>query len=142
MTYLSGVGGAFLFSSDPEALAGWYTEYLGCKFERAPFGAYYEIYWALDPDEPSRKLDTTFSIMKSKKDFPRWDQGEESEEMYGDQPFMINLRVREMDKLLAHLAEKGVQPLKREDESYGRFAWIRDPDGNRIELYQPIPQAK
>jgi catechol 2,3-dioxygenase-like lactoylglutathione lyase family enzyme len=123
-------------------LAGWYADYLGCKWERAPFGAYYEIYCGLDPDDPSRKLDTTFSIMPAKNEFPRWDKGEESEEMYGDQPFMVNLRVHDMDRLLAHLADKGVQPLKREDEAYGRFAWIRDPDGNRIELYQPVRQSE
>jgi catechol 2,3-dioxygenase-like lactoylglutathione lyase family enzyme len=142
MDHLSGVGGAFLFSRDPDRLAAWYTEHLGCQFERAGFGAYYQIYWTLDPEDTSCKLDTTFSIMRAKTDFPRWDGEVEPEEMYGDQPFMVNLRVRDMDALLAHLAGKGIEPIKREDESYGRFAWVRDLDGNRIELYQPVPQSE
>ena len=90
------------------------------------------------PENPSRKLDTTFSIMQAKSDFPRWGQGDEPEEMYGDQPFMVNLRIRDMDALIRHLAAKGVPVIKRQDEDYGRFAWVRDPDGNRVELYQPL----
>jgi predicted enzyme related to lactoylglutathione lyase len=58
--------------------------------------------------------------------------------MYGDQPFMVNLRVRDIDAVLEHLAAKGVRQIKREEYDYGRFAWIRDLDGNRIELYQPL----
>jgi predicted enzyme related to lactoylglutathione lyase len=51
---------------------------------------------------------------------------------------MVNLRVRDIDAVLEHLAARGVRPIKREEYDYGRFAWIRDLDGNRIELYQPL----
>ncbi len=139
MTFISGVGGAFLFSKDPERLAAWYTDHFAMEFEgSAEFGAFYLVYWGLDPDNPKHKLDTTFSIMRAKVDQPERVKGPEPTDMYGDQSFMVNLRVNDMDALLKHLAAKGVQPLKREDEDYGKFAWVRDGDGNRVELYQPI----
>ncbi len=58
--------------------------------------------------------------------------------MYGDQPFMVNLRVRDLGAVLDFLSSKGVEPIKRSDYDYGLFAWVRDGGGNRIELYQPI----
>lgn len=67
-----------------------------------------------------------------------WMVSAEPSDMYGDQPFMVNLRIRDLDGLVAHLEREGVTIIKREDESYGRFAWVRDPDGRRIELCQPL----
>ena len=56
------------------------------------------------------------------------------------QPFMINYIVDDMDTLLDRLKQEGVKiDAKRMDESYGRFAWIYDSDGNKIELWQPLP---
>jgi catechol 2,3-dioxygenase-like lactoylglutathione lyase family enzyme len=139
---IDGVGGAFVFSNDPERLAGWYREHLGLVFEgSAEFGAFYQMFWALDPADQSRRVDTTFSIMRANVPLPRWGGGGEPENMYGDQPFMVNLRVRDLDSVLGHLAARGVQPLKREDYDYGRFAWVRDADGNRVELYQPLARG-
>ncbi len=135
---IDGVGGAFIFSNDPERLANWYREHLGLDFERAGEFAYYKVFWGVDPEEHSRKLDTTFSIMRAQVDLPQRGAEPEPQSMYGDQPFMVNLRVRDIDAVLAHLAAKGVDPLKRQDEDYGRFAWVRDADGNRVELYQPL----
>jgi len=52
---------------------------------------------------------------------------------------MVNFRVDDMDGLLAKLESEGVRiDPKRDDASYGRFAWIYDPDGNKIELWQPL----
>ncbi len=137
---IDGIGGAFIFSNDAERLANWYSDHLGLDFERAgEQGAFYKMFWGLDPDEPSRKLDTTFSIMQARVEIPKAGGGEsEPADMYGDQPFMVNLRVRNLDAVIEHLASKGVKPLKREDYDYGRFAWVRDHDGNRVELYQPL----
>ena len=50
----------------------------------------------------------------------------------------INYRVRDMDRFLTQLTAAGIAVEKREDYDYGRFAWIRDPENNRIELYQPL----
>ena len=58
----------------------------------------------------------------------------------GPSPFMFNFRVADLDALLAQLKAEGVQvDPKREDYDYGRFAWIYDPEGNKIELWQPLP---
>ncbi len=140
MTHISGIGGAFIFSNDPDRLAQWYSDHLGMTFAGDPkSGTYYQMFFGLDPDDTSRKLDTTFAIMKATipLETPIPDEGE-SENMYGDQPFMINFRVNDLDRLLADLAAGNIRPIKRQDESYGKFAWVRDADGNRIELYEPI----
>lgn len=61
-----------------------------------------------------------------------------TQEVYGDQLFMVNFQVRDIDATLAHLTAKRVKIIKRQDFSYGRFTWVYDGDGNRIELYQPL----
>lgn len=144
MSLIDGVGGAFLFCEDPKRLADWYTEHLGIRFEGSEgFGAFYVRYVAADPDDAAWIMDTTFAIMKAKRPVPRMasNEGTEPGDMYGDQPFMVNLRVRDLDAVLRHLAERGVEPLRRDDEGYALFAWVRDLEGNRVELYQPRPEA-
>ena len=136
---INGLGGAFIFSHRPANLAAWYTEHLGFSFEGSTEAAtFYQMFWTLDPDDPERRRDTTFAIMQAEAPTARSVPDEEPESMYGDQPFMVNLRTDDLDALVAHLETKGVSILKRQDEPYGRFAWIRDPDGHRIELYQPL----
>ncbi len=138
MLLIDGVGGAFVFSNDAERLAGWYAEHLGFEFEgSAEFGAFYHVFWAVDPENEARRLDTTFAIMQAKVDLDNGTPSEEPESMYGDQAYMINLRVTDIELVLSQLAAKGVEPIKQADEGYGIFAWIRDGDGNRVELYQP-----
>lgn len=139
---IDGIGGAFVFSNDPERLASWYRDKLGMTFEGdAEFGAFYQVFWGLDPDNTSRRMDTTFSIMQATVDLPKAGGKPEPESMYGDQPFMVNLRVRDLDAALSYLSSKGVEPIKRSDYDYGLFAWVRDADDNRVELYQPIHGA-
>ncbi|MEL7369037.1 MAG: VOC family protein [Myxococcota bacterium] len=137
MDFLDGLGGTFIISPDPASLAAWYSRCFGFKFEQ--FGSsHHQTFWTLDPAEPSRRVDTHFAIMAAKVPVPSFEQKEEPSDMYGDQPFMLNLRIRDMDGLLTHLEQLEVPIIKKEDESYGRFAWVRDPDGHRIELYQPL----
>lgn len=139
MKLINGIGGAFIFSSNARALAEWYTEHFGFAFEGGEqFGAYYQAFFTLDPEQPERKLDFTFSIFKANEDFSRPAPSEEPGSMYGDQPFMLNLRTDDLNGLLARLESKGVAIISRMDEAYGLFAWVRDIDGNRIELYQPV----
>ena len=69
---VSGLGGAFIYSDQPERLAGWFEESFGLSFEKlGNSGTSYQTFWALDPDQPERRLDTTFAIMRSKTDLPR-----------------------------------------------------------------------
>lgn len=142
MSHVNGVGGAFVFSEDPAKLSRWYQDNLGLEFEGSEeFGAFYQVFWGLNPDNPAHRLDTTFAIMRSRMPLPSRDVQEEPEEMYGDQPFMLNLRVDDLDALLNDLRQRGIEAIRREDEDYGHFAWIRDADGNRVELYQPVRDA-
>ncbi len=142
MGLIDGLGGAFVFSNDAEKLSEWYREHLGFEFEGSvEFGAFYQVFWALDPDGGERKMDTTFAIMQAKTEISAPEHEVEPESMYGDQPYMMNLRVQDLAAVIEHLADKGVEPIKQVDEGYGLFAWIRDGDGNRIELYQPVPEA-
>ena len=80
-----------------------------------------------DADDPEKQGSTLWSVS------PR------DTKYFGDGPqtFMVNYRVEDMDALLAALKAEGVEVLKREDGEFGKFAWIVDPDGNRIELWEP-----
>ena len=137
---IEGVGGAFVFSERPAELAEWYREVLGLEFEGSEeAGAFYQIFWFRDADRPERPVDVTFAIMRSRVPLEREVPVEEPESMYGDQPFMVNLRVTDIERVEARLDSLGVEILKRQDEPYGSFLWIRDADGNRLELYEAQP---
>jgi predicted enzyme related to lactoylglutathione lyase len=117
-----GVGGVFLKAQDPKQLAAWYAQH-------------FEIAKADDRslmfDGPESAGMTVFAQFPQTTDY------------FGDGPqqFMINLRVDDLDGMLERLAAAGVRiDPKRQDESYGRFAWIWDPEGNRVELWQPLPE--
>jgi len=114
-----GIGGVFLKARDPEMLARWYAENLGIPEQESGSLAF-------DGQESAGM--TVFAH------FP------ESTDYFGDRPqqAMVNFRVDDLDALLAQLASAGVHiDPEREDFPYGRFAWIRDPEGNRVELWQP-----
>ena len=125
MRRVTGVGGIFFKSEDPEQLYQWYEQHLGIR--RGPDGTSAAFEWR-ETDDAGRKGMTVWSI------FPR-------NTKYFDpsgSPFMINYRVDDLDALLDALKAEGVQiDPHREDYEYGRFAWIMDPDGNRIELWEP-----
>ena len=114
-----GVGGVFLKASDPKALSAWYETHLG-------IGRVHDT--ALTFDGPESTGMTVFAH------FP----GDTSYFGGGPQHAMLNFRVDDLDALLAQMGAAGVRiDPKREDYSYGRFAWIWDPEGNRVELWQP-----
>lgn len=123
MARVTGVGGVFLRSADPKALVAWYKKHLG--MEVGSCGA--AFLWT---DEVPRGTGMTV-----------WSAfaGDTTYFGEGNQAVMINYRVDDLDALLADLVAAGVwvDP-KRMDESSGRFAWIKDCDGNRIELWQPL----
>jgi catechol 2,3-dioxygenase-like lactoylglutathione lyase family enzyme len=125
MKRVTGLGGFFLKCRDPEAAMAWYGRHLGIPFDPSYGG------WAFEwrtADEPAQKGSTLLTFFPAGTEYfgP------------GGAPFMCNFRVADMDALLAALAEEGVRiDPKREDTDYGRFAWIYDPDGQKIELWEP-----
>ena len=128
MARVTGIGGVFLRSRDPKALAKWYAEHLGITlsdFNGTGFRWTDEV--------PARTGMTAWSAFPQDTSY----FGESQQTV--QQQTMINYRVDDLDALLAKLeaADVCIDP-KREDYAYGRFAWIRDCDGNRLELWQPL----
>jgi catechol 2,3-dioxygenase-like lactoylglutathione lyase family enzyme len=114
-----GVGGVFLKCRDPKALGKWYAEHLGIPDQGGG---------SLGFDGPESAGMTVFSHFPADTKY------------FGDgaQQAMINFRVDDLDALLTTLEAAGVKiDPKRDDHEYGKFAWIWDPEGNRVELWQP-----
>jgi len=118
---ITGVGGIFVVSKNPKALAAWYRDVLGIPLESwggATFrydatGHPPVVVWNAFPEGESY-------LAPSQRDF------------------MLNFAVDDLDAFLTRLEAKGVTILKREDSGpNGKFAWILDPDGTKIELWQP-----
>jgi len=98
----------------------------------------YTVFWSREDKNHQRRLDCSFAIMKAKVDLPQIKKNTDKSDMYGDHYYMLNLRVDNMETILEHLKQKKIEVLGTQDEDYGLFSWIYDPDGNRIELYQPV----
>src|SRR5882724_5382421 len=128
MKRVTGIGGIFFKSDNPDALYEWYEKHLGIK--RDPVKGV-TFNWR-DAEDASKMGMTVWSLFpKHTKYFDPSRSG-----------FMLNYRVDNLDTLLEVLRAEGVEiDEKREDSEYGRFAWIMDPEGNRIELWEPPPHA-
>jgi predicted enzyme related to lactoylglutathione lyase len=121
--HITGIGGIFFKAKNPKALAAWYRDVLGLPVE-AWGGA------ALRYDVPKHPPALAWNAFPaSTKYFAPSTTG-----------FMINYAVDDMDALLARLHAKHVTVIKRDDsDPSGRFAWILDPEGNKVELWEPKP---
>jgi predicted enzyme related to lactoylglutathione lyase len=120
MAKVTGLGGAFLRADDPKALYRWYEEHLGIP---SPYGVI-----AFPSENQKASIAVAF--------FPR-----ASAHFPVAQPAMLNFQVDDLDGLLDKLLSAGVTvDPKREDSEYGRFGWFTDPEGNRVELWQPSPE--
>ena len=119
-----GVGGVFFRSPDPERLGNWYKEALGLEIEA----------WG-------ETRGTSFSpAAMPENSFTVWSAFASGTEYFGDasQPFMINLVVDDLDAALANVVSAGGEVIpEKEEHDFGRFGWIVDPDGNRVELWEP-----
>jgi predicted enzyme related to lactoylglutathione lyase len=124
MKRVTGIGGIFFKVQDPEKLRSWYRDHLG--IESAAQGGF-AFEWR-EADQPEKTGQTVWSLFPS--DTKYFDPG--------SAPFMINYRVDNLDVLLAQLRSEGVKvDEKIEEYDYGRFAWVVDPEGNKIELWEP-----
>jgi predicted enzyme related to lactoylglutathione lyase len=112
-----GIGGIFFKAREPERLRAWYREHWGgVQFEGA----------AASPG--GRQAGTVWSVFPEATDYFR----------PGTATFMINYRVEDLDRVLAALREEGCAVDDRiESSAFGRFGWVSDPEGNRLELWEP-----
>ena len=124
MAKVTGIGGVFFKARDPKAIQAWYRERLGIVMEQDHSSAVF--HWR-HHEEPDREGMTVWGIF----------EGETSYFGPGPQPYMINYRVDDLDGLLSQLRDAGVEVAGVEEHEYGRFAWILDPEGTRIELWEP-----
>jgi catechol 2,3-dioxygenase-like lactoylglutathione lyase family enzyme len=125
---VTGIGGVFIKSADPARLREWYQRHLGIPLEDWG-GAVFQ--WA-GPENPGGTGTTVWSVFEARSAY------------FGPGPaqFMVNYRVADLRALLATLRAEGCQVDDKVDESeFGRFGWVVDPDGNRIELWEP-PEGK
>ena len=121
---VTGIGGVFFKARDRASLGEWYRRHLGIDVQEGGFAVFS---WR-DEADPTRGGATVWSL------FP------EDTEYFGSssQRAMINYRVADLDAVLAALRREGVTVDERVEETpEGRFGWIADPEGNRIELWQP-----
>jgi predicted enzyme related to lactoylglutathione lyase len=116
MERVLGIGGYFLRTEDPAALGAWYRDCLGLDADANGL-------WRPDAGP------TVFATFESGTDY------------FGSraQQTMLNFRVRDLDAMLAQLRAQGadVEDEEQEMEGIGRFGWVTDPAGNRVELWQP-----
>ncbi len=124
MKRVTGIGGIFFKTKDPEQTKAWYQQHLGIESEA--WGA--QLKWRAY-DDPTRVCTTAWSPMAASTDYFQ----------PGPSDFMVNYRVDNLPDLLAALHTEGIEQVGEMQEfEYGKFAWILDPDGNKIELWEPV----
>ena len=124
MKRVTGIGGVFFKSADPAALAQWYRVHLG--FDVQAWGGV-SFDWS-GPANPGGAGSTAWSLFKADTDHFAPSAA----------PFMINYRVHDLHALVAALRAEGCTVGDQVDESeYGRFCWMMDPEGNKLELWEP-----
>ena len=122
---VTGIGGVFFKSKDPKNLIDWYNRHLGMQISEQ---AYMMFQWR-DHANPALEKSTTFSIFNETSDYYA----------PSEKPFMINFMVNELDALMAQLKADGVELVGEIGHyDYGNFGWIMDPEGNKIELWEPV----
>jgi predicted enzyme related to lactoylglutathione lyase len=124
MERVIGIGGVFFKSRDPAALKQWYVDNLGIQPDD---GGYVSFGW-------------TAQARAGKEAFTVWGPFPETTEYFNPsaRPFMVNFCVADLDRMLAQLKANGCDvDEKTEEYEYGKFGWVMDPDGTRIELWEP-----
>jgi predicted enzyme related to lactoylglutathione lyase len=127
MKHIIGIGGIFFKANDPEKLGEWYRQHLGLELEE--FGGV-----------TFRQPETSADETPKREAYPRWSPFPADTDYFkpSNKPFMINFRVVDLDILLKDLRAQGVQVDERTEKSeFGYFGWVMDPEGNRVELWEP-----
>ena len=124
MNRVTGIGGVFIKAKDPDVLRAWYHKHLGLDLQ--DWGGV-TFKWH-SPERPNLDGTTIWSV------FP------DTSEYFAPSlaPFMINYRVENLQALLEVLREEGCDvDAKTEESEFGKFGWVMDPEGNRVELWEP-----
>jgi predicted enzyme related to lactoylglutathione lyase len=124
MKRVTGIGGIFIKSSNAQMLRDWYQQHLGINIESWGGTAFR---WS-GPDNPTGRGTTAWNIFEAKSNYFSPSAAQ----------FMVNYRVEKLHPMLTALRAEGCQVDDKVDESeYGKFGWVVDPDGNKIELWEP-----
>jgi predicted enzyme related to lactoylglutathione lyase len=122
---VTGLGGFFFKTPDPDNLKAWYRNHLGLNTD--PYGC--TFWWK---DKEGNDCSTQWSPMKADTSYFEPSKA----------PFMMNFRVADLGALLAALKKEGVTVVGEIQEfEYGKFGYILDPDGNKLELWEPLDKA-
>lgn len=122
---VTGLGGFFFKTKDPDAIKSWYNKHLGLATD-----AYGCTFWWRD--EHDGKCSTQWSPFPQETEYFK----------PSEKQFMMNFRVDNLTELLQVLREEGVTVVGEVEEyEYGKFGWILDPEGNKIELWEPVDSA-
>ena len=122
---VTGLGGFFFKTKDPDKIKAWYGKHLGI-----PVDQYGWTFWWKDKE--GKDCSTQWSPFKDNTSYFK----------PSEKQFMMNFRVENLHELLKALKEEDVTVVGEVEEySYGKFGWILDPEGNKIELWEPIDQA-
>jgi predicted enzyme related to lactoylglutathione lyase len=126
MNRVTGIGGIFIKAKDPDRLRDWYRKHLGLDVQDWGGVAFR---WH-EPGRPNTNGSTVWSVMPESSDYFSPSQA----------PFMVNYRVDDLHALLGLLRKEGCEvDDKVEASEYGKFGWVMDPEGNRVELWEPPP---
>lgn len=124
---ITGLGGVFFKAKDPNAMKEWYNDNFSLGTDQ-----YGKSFRWRDVDDKEHIGYTQWSAMKDDTDY--FDPG--------NQQYMINYRVENLETLLEDLKKKGITQVGSVDKyDYGKFAWVLDPEGNKIELWEPVDQV-
>ncbi|WMX12444.1 MULTISPECIES: VOC family protein [unclassified Aureispira] len=126
MKRVTGIGGIFFKTKDPQKSKNWYQNHLGIESDQ--YGATFK--W-LEKENPEQEGNTVWNAFP--EDTTYFNPSE--------QEFMVNYRVDDLEALLTSLKEEGVTIVgEMQSFEYGKFAWILDPDGYKIELWEPVDE--
>ena len=126
MRRVTGIGGIFFKAKDPVAVRAWYQKHLGIDVQVWGGAAFR---WTDSEDNPIGGT-TTWSVSDANSDYYA----------PSTSSFMVNYRVADLLALLVALRKEGCNVLEKTDDSeYGKFGWVIDPEGNKIELWEPPP---
>jgi predicted enzyme related to lactoylglutathione lyase len=131
MIKVNGIGGVFIYANDPTSLAEWYARHFGLELKPIEGEqTHYMVFTYRDHNDSSKLLSTVFAIMPAVKPLSA-ERGE----------CMINYRVDDLEEFVRQLGAEGIatEPIAAQfdGEGLGKFTHLRDPEGNRIELWQP-----